>query len=70
MDLNVTAVFNGCKAVEPFMREATLCFMREYPKVQLHAHYKTHHELLRQLRNKQIDIILQELANGTTRPTL
>lgn len=22
MDLNVTAVFNGCKAVEPFMREA------------------------------------------------
>lgn len=59
-ELNVGLTYS----LEPFMREATLCFMREYPKVQLNAHYKNHHELLRQLRNKEIDIILSMMPSS------
>lgn len=44
--------------IEPYMRETMLQFMHEFPKVRLNAHYKNLPELLKKLREGEIDIML------------
>lgn len=44
--------------LEPYMRETMLNFMRQFPKVQLNAYYKSLPELLRKLRDGEIDVML------------
>lgn len=50
--------------LEPYMREAMIEFMRQYPKVQLNAHYKNLPELLKFLRNKEIDVMLSMMPTS------
>lgn len=50
--------------LEPYMREAMIEFMREYPKVQLNAHYKNLPELLKLIRNKEVDVMLSMMPTS------
>lgn len=45
-------------SLESYMRGSMLEFMRRYPKVRVNAHYKNLPELLRMLRNEEIDMML------------
>lgn len=50
--------------LEPYVREAMLMFMKEYPKVQVNAHYKNLPELLKKLRNYEIDMMLSMMPTS------
>lgn len=45
-------------SLEPYMRDAMLQFLRLYPGVRLHVHYKNLLELLRMLQDEEIDMML------------
>ena len=59
-ELNVGLTFS----LESYMRGAMLEFMRTYPKVQINAHYKNLSELLRMLRNEEIDLMLSMMPTS------
>ena len=44
--------------LEPYVREAMLCFLEAYPRVQVNAHYKSLPELLRMLHDHEIALML------------
>lgn len=50
--------------LEPYVREAMLNFMHNYPKVQINIHYKVHSELLRKLRDHEIDMMLSMMPTS------
>lgn len=60
-ELNIGLTFS----LESYMREAMLAFMRAYPEVQVNAHYKNLPELLRMLRNKEIDMMLSMMPTSS-----
>lgn len=59
-ELNVGLTYS----LEPYMREAMLEFMRAYPDVRVCAHYKNLPELLRMLRDKEIDMMLSMMPTS------
>lgn len=50
--------------LEPYVRPTMLRFMRMYPKVKLNIHYKTLSELLKCLREREIDIMLSMMPTS------
>lgn len=59
-ELNVGLTYS----LESYMRESMIEFMRTYPKVQVNAHYKNLSDLLRMLRNKEIDMMLSMMPTS------
>ena len=59
-ELNIGLTYS----LESYMRQAMLEFMRTYPKVKVNAHYKNLSELLRMLRNKEIDMMLSMMPTS------
>ena len=59
-ELNIGLTYS----LESYMRDAMLGFMRQYPKVQVNAHYKNLPELLRMLRNDEIDMMLSMMPTS------
>lgn len=59
-ELNIGLTYS----LEPYMRDAMLEFMHTYPKVQINAHYKNLPELLRLLKNKEIDMMLSMMPTS------
>lgn len=59
-ELNVGLTYT----LEPYAREAMLMFMKQYPKVQVSYHYKNLPELLRKLRDREIDIMLSMMPTS------
>lgn len=53
-ELNVGLTYS----LEPYMRDAVLRFLRLYPGVRVNVHYKNLRELLRMLRDEEIDMML------------
>lgn len=53
-ELNIGLTFT----LEAYVRDAMLRFLKEYPKVQINAHYRTYRELLKNLRDGEIDIMM------------
>lgn len=51
-------------SLESYMRGSMLEFMRRYPKVRVNAHYKNLPELLRMLRNEEIDMMLSMMPTS------
>lgn len=51
--LNVGLTFS----LEPYIRETMLAFMTQHPKVKVNAYYKSLSDLLRMLRDNEIDIM-------------
>lgn len=59
-ELNIGLTFT----LEPYMRATMLQFMKLHPNVRLNAHYKNLPELLRKLRNYEIDIMLSMMPTS------
>ncbi|MBQ0072881.1 MAG: LysR family transcriptional regulator [Prevotella sp.] len=59
-ELNIGLTFT----LEPYMRETMLNFMKKYPKVQLNANYKNLVDLLKKLRDKEIDLMLSMMPTS------
>lgn len=59
-ELNIGLTYS----LEPYMREAMIEFMREYPKVQLNAHYKNLTELLKMIHDKEVDVMLSMMPTS------
>lgn len=59
-ELNVGLTYT----LEPYVRETMLAYMKEYPKVQINAHYKNLPELLKKLRNHEIDMMLSMMPTS------
>lgn len=51
--------------LEPYVREAMLQFMRQYPHVQINAHYKNLPELLKKLHCNDIDMMLAMMPTSS-----
>ncbi|MBQ0058054.1 MAG: LysR family transcriptional regulator [Bacteroidales bacterium] len=51
-------------SLESYMRGSMLEFLRRYPKVRVNAHYKNLPELLRMLRNEEIDMMLSMMPTS------
>lgn len=52
-ELNIGLTFS----LEPYIRETMLSFMKAYPRVKVNAYYKNLSELLRMIRDRDIDIM-------------
>lgn len=50
--------------LEPYAREAMLLFMKRYPRVQINYHYKNLPELLRKIKEREIDIMLSMMPTS------
>lgn len=59
-ELNIGLTYS----LEPYIREAMLRFMNEYPKVRVNAHYKNLSELLVKLRERDIDIMFSMMPTS------
>lgn len=59
-ELNVGLTYT----LEPYMRETMLKYMKTYPKVKFNAHYNNHPELLKKLRDREIDIMLSMMPTS------
>ena len=51
-------------SLEPYIRETMLGFMGQYPKVKVNAHYKRLSELLRMLKDHEIDIMFSMMPTS------
>lgn len=51
-------------SLEPYIRETMLTFMSNYPKVKVNAHYKRLTELLRMLKDNEIDIMFSMMPTS------
>lgn len=58
--LNIGLTFS----LEPYIREAMLSFMARYPKVKVNAHYKGLSDLLRMLKDNEIDIMFSMMPTS------
>lgn len=59
-ELNVGLTYT----LEPYVRETMLAFMKAHPKVKLNAHYKNLPELLRKLRDREVDMMLSMMPTS------
>lgn len=51
-------------SLEPYIRETMLAFMTRYPKVKVNAYYKSLSELLRMLKDHEIDIMFSMMPTS------
>lgn len=51
-------------SLEPYIRETMLTFMGTYPKVKVNAYYKSLSDLLRMLRENEIDIMFSMMPTS------
>lgn len=51
-------------SLEPYIRETMLGFMNRYPKVRINAYYKGLADLLRMLKDNEIDIMFSMMPTG------
>lgn len=51
-------------SLEPYIRETMLAFMQNYPKVNVNAYYKNLPDLLRMLRDNEIDIMFSMMPTS------
>lgn len=51
-------------SLEPYIRETMLYFMRKYPKVKINAHYRCLTDLLRMLKDNEIDIMFSMMPTS------
>lgn len=58
--LNIGLTFS----LEPYIRETMLVFMNKYPKVKLNVYYKSLSELLRMLREHEIDTMFSMMPTS------
>lgn len=58
--LNIGLTFS----LEPYIRETMLTFMSRYPKVKVNAYYKSLTDLLRMLRDNEIDIMFSMMPTS------
>lgn len=58
--LNVGLTFS----LEPYIRETMLAFMQRFPKVRVNAHYKSLSDLLRMLKDNEIDIMFSMMPTS------
>lgn len=58
--LNIGLTFS----LEPYVRETMLTFMSQYPKVKVNAYYKGLSELLRMLREHDIDVMFSMMPTS------
>lgn len=59
-ELNIGLTFS----LEPYIRETMIDFMKTYPRVKVNAHYKNLSELLRKLRDRDIDIMFSMMPTS------
>lgn len=59
-ELNVGLTFS----LEPYVRETMLAFMSRYPKVKVNAHYRRLSDLLRMLKEHEIDIMFSMMPTS------
>ena len=58
--LNIGLTFS----LEPYIRETMLAFMMRYPKVKVNAYYKSQSDLLRMLKDHEIDIMFSMMPTS------
>lgn len=58
--LNIGLTFS----LEPYVRETMLSFMSQYPKVKVNAYYKGLSELLRMLKEHEIDVMFSMMPTS------
>lgn len=58
--LNIGLTFS----LEPYIRETMLAFMSQYPKVKVNAYYKSLTDLLRMLKDNEIDIMFSMMPTS------
>lgn len=58
--LNIGLTFS----LEPYIRETMLTFMGQYPKVKVNAYYKSLTDLLRMLKDHEIDILFSMMPTS------
>lgn len=58
--LNIGLTFS----LEPYIRETMLTFMSQHPKVKVNAFYKGLHDLLRMLKDNEIDILFSMMPTS------
>lgn len=58
--LNIGLTFS----LEPYIRETMLAFMSRYPKVKVNAYYKSLSDLLRMLKEHEIDIMFSMMPTS------
>lgn len=51
-------------SLEPYVRETMLSFMSRYPKVKVNAHYRSLSDLLRMLKDNEIDIMFSMMPTS------
>lgn len=51
-------------SLEPYIRETMLAFMTKYPKVKVNAYYKSLTDLLRMLKDHEIDIMFSMMPTS------
>lgn len=51
-------------SLEPYIRETMLAFMARYPKVKVNAYYKSLSDLLRMLKDHEIDIMFSMMPTS------
>lgn len=51
-------------SLEPYIRETMLAFMSRYPKVKVNAYYKSLSDLLRMLKDNEIDIMFSMMPTS------
>lgn len=51
-------------SLEPYIRETMIAFMMRYPKVKVNAYYKSLSELLRMLKDHEIDIMFSMMPTS------
>lgn len=51
-------------SIEPYVRETMLAFMSRYPKVKVNAYYKSLSDLLRMLKDHEIDIMFSMMPTS------
>ena len=51
-------------SIEPYVRETMLVFMSRYPKVKVNAYYKSLSDLLRMLKDHEIDIMFSMMPTS------
>lgn len=51
-------------SLEPYIRETMLAFMSRYPRVKVNAYYKSLTDLLRMLRDNEIDIMFSMMPTS------
>lgn len=59
-ELNIGLTFS----LEPYVRETMLTFMGRYPKVKVNAHYRRLTDLLRMLKEHEIDIMFSMMPTS------